>query len=864
METSHSIKNMSLKGDSMNSFTRSGSIKKIIIAIIFIILFNWIYPCIPVYAEDTDTTTEEEAPFGVLLEPLMGLVSGLGEGIIWLIQSSILNIPVSSVYIDVNKGIFSFSIGDLEINVNEGGLAGGLTGLAIGGPFGGVAGFFIGNTAAGAVEDWFGDKNFYLPLYAISPFEIFSGVIPALDVNFINPDSGLLSTIKSVFTGESTAKALSPQISKWYVALRNLVLVGLMIVLLYIGIRIVLSSAAEEKAKYKEHIKDWLIAVILVVFMHYIMAFALTATEYITYALAKENGYMEFTFSDENAQKIKEQTGIELDGNVYRTNFMGYARLKAQANVSSGGQFTFNNIGYTIVFLVLVVYTVMFLIIYLKRVIYMAFLTMIAPLVALTYPIDKISDGQAQAFNMWLKEYVYNLLLQPFHLLLYTMLIGSAMELASSNMIYTLVALGFLMPAEKLLRRFFGFDQKAPEAGSIVGGVVGGSMAMSAINSMRRIGSVSKRNNSSNNNEVSGESNNSKTRLAETNRKPESDKKVSIEELMQGDDNEPPASGNLRLAETSGEGQNRTQTNGQTPRGIYETGKTDSGILLASNMRPPLEMNNSSSSESSAERPATSENETNNIRMKPGPLVEARRIASKVKNSTPIKIAGAVTGTAGHYVAKVGRKVPRVMTKAGLGIALGTAGVAAGIATGDWSNIAAYGATAAGVGASVGEGVSNIASNVTSGAKTLPSGIRDQYEARRYTKAEREKIQNERSDKEWRRSKEIQKMYKDEFGTEVDENGVENWKKAMEMAQKEFRPYGITNDKATIKRIKAIGLDGKVTKQDIATAKASSSIKTEEELKGFSDRLRKNGVAESKIKKLENDLRRDNVSGNFT
>ena len=716
--------------------------------------------------------------------------------------------------------------------------------------------------------------DFYLPLYAISPAEIFSGFIPALDINFIDPEPAettVTQTDGTTTTIYNSAGVLSPQISKWYVALRNLVLVGLMIVLLYIGIRIVISSAAEEKAKYKENLKDWLIAVVLVVFMHYIMAFAITATQYVIDMLNKNTEIIQFPLAEDTVNAVEKSVNeaqgttdfkIEKssDGNYYYyTNLMGYARLMAQTD-SGSGQFTWNQIGYTIVFLVLVVYTVMFLIIYLKRVIYMAFLTMIAPLVALTYPIDKISDGQAQAFNMWLKEYVYNLLLQPFHLLLYTMLIGSAIELASSNMVYTLVALGFLMPAEKLLRRFFGFDQKAPEAGSIVGGVVGGSMAMSAINSMRRIGSVSKRNNSSNNNEVSGESNNSKTRLAETNRKPESDKKVSIEELMQGDDNEPPASGNLRLAETSGQGQNRTQTS----RGIYETGRTDSGILLASNMRQPLEMNNSSSSESSAERPATSENETNNIRMKPGPLVEARRIASKVKNSTPIKIAGAVTGTAGHYVAKVGRKVPRTMTKAGLGIALGTAGVAAGIATGDWSNIAAYGAAAAGVGASVGEGVSNIAGNVTSGAKTLPSGIRDQYEARRYTKSEKEKIQNERADKEWRKSKEVQKMYKDEFGTEVDENGVENWKKAMDIAQKEFRTYGVTNDKSTIKRIKAVGLNGKVTKQDIATARASSSIQTEEELKGLSERLRKNGVAESKIKKMENDVRRDNVSGNFT
>ena len=33
----------------------------------------------------------------------------------------------------------------------------------------------------------------------------------------------------------------------------------------------------------------------------------------------------------------------------------------------------------------------------------MAFLTLIAPIVAFTYPIDKMADGQAQGFDMWVK-----------------------------------------------------------------------------------------------------------------------------------------------------------------------------------------------------------------------------------------------------------------------------------------------------------------------------------------------------------------------------------------------------------------------------------------------------------------------------
>ena len=195
------------------------------------------------------------------------------------------------------------------------------------------------------------------------------------------------------------------------------------------------------------------------------------------------------------------------------------------------------------------------------------------------------------------------------------------------------------------------------------------------------------------------------------------------------------------------------------------------------------------------------------------------------------------------------------MTKAALGATLGTVGVAAGIATGDWSNIAAYGATAAGVGASVGEGVSNIASNVTSGAKTLPSGIRDQYEARRYTKAEREKIQNERADKEWEKSKEIQRMYKDAFG--------KDYKKAMEKA-KQFREYGITNDEAIMERIKDRGIDEAITNEDIATTRAASSINTEEDLQDLSNRLRGNQIDEETIRRMENDIRKYNISGNFT
>ena len=876
-----------------NKFTEKKVVHKIIIALVFLIFFNWIYPCIPVYAADDDEETTEEAPWGVLLEPLIGLVSGLGEGVIWLIQSNLLGIDPSSILIDVDRdagvwGILGFvggaiggaaliagvlALGPVSALVASLGTIG-----AVGSMAAGAAGAAIGGTVVkGAIEDQF-DEDFYLPIYAISPAEIFAGVIPALDVNFINPPSTASITTdtgKEVF---NSAAVLSPQISKWYVAIRNLVLVGLMVVLLYIGIRIVISSTAGEKAKYKEHIKDWLIAVILVIFMHYIMAFAITLTQYVTNMLNASNEDIGYEFSDEKMQLIEETLGEEIDGNIYHTNLMGYARLQAQANAQEG-QFSWNNIGYTIVFLVLVIYTVMFLIIYLKRVIYLAFLTMIAPLVALTYPIDKISDGQAQAFNMWLKEYVYNLLLQPFHLLLYTMLVGSVMDLASENMIYALVTLGFLIPAEKLLRRFFGFDQKAPEAGSIVGGVVGGSMAMNAINSLRRIGSVPHKSNGERL-EASGDKGNS-TKARLTDRKPDSGNNESVGDMLidgnpDAGNNPPENSGTSNLNNSAtvrtamppnvnpsvaSSGDADVDVDGDTdgdtgnapkvfdPYSDYETFDLRSNFEATKDWAKKIRGIN----DFATKRRNKHQEKLNEI---PKTARERDFKRMKIRAGKTLKSAA---GTAAHFTGKglatVGRKAPRLVTKAALGATLGTAGVAAGLASGDWSNIATYGAAAAGVGLSVGEGVSNVVGNAGNGAKNVATGIRDEYESRRYTEEERKARQNARADEEWRKNKDVIRMYREAFG--------KDYKQAMDNAQKNYRPYGITNDKATIKSIKSTGIGEEPSKKEIAITKISSAVKTEKELKDTTDTLRKNGVPEDTVREVEGEVRKRNISGDF-
>lgn len=304
----------------------------------------------------------------------------------------------------------------------------------------------------------------------------------------------------AVKPAESIADTIKPVISKWYYTLRNLALVVMLSELVYVGIRIMLCSVASEKAKYKNLLKDWLVAMCLLFLMHYIMAFANNMVDEFTNlvtTVSKDQLYIAYINNDgEKVSNALIKDGVDESNIKYITdekdekkvnknfivwnceNIMGLARVNAQQQGKDVKGVWY--LGYTIAFVVLVFYTVFFLFTYLKRLIYLSFLTMIAPMVACTYPLDKMNDGKAQAFDMWFKEYIFNLLIQPFHLILYTVLVSTAFDIASTNILYTLVALGFMMPAEKLLRRFFGFE-KAQTPG-MLGGAVGASLVMNGMN----------------------------------------------------------------------------------------------------------------------------------------------------------------------------------------------------------------------------------------------------------------------------------------------------------------------------------------------------------------------------------------------
>lgn len=286
-----------------------------------------------------------------------------------------------------------------------------------------------------------------------SPEDIFAGKIDFLNINFFR-----------TVTDESTTWAkIRNVIASWYKILRLIAIVALLSILIYIGIKIIVSSSSKDKAKYKERLISWFIAVALLFSLQYIMAFIVNAVEQISQLLSGLMGNLR----------------VNMNGTTFTTNLIGLARFKMQQN-----QFS-TKIGYFMLYVGLVVLTFKFTFVYLKRLLMMSFLTLISPIVAATYPIDKAESGKAKGFDMWLKEYTYNMLLQPMHYILYVILISSSLTLAANNLVYAFVAFMFMNEGEKILKKIFGFGKAGGGTVGGIGAFTTGALASNVTNMFR-------------------------------------------------------------------------------------------------------------------------------------------------------------------------------------------------------------------------------------------------------------------------------------------------------------------------------------------------------------------------------------------
>lgn len=264
--------------------------------------------------------------------------------------------------------------------------------------------------------------------------QIFFNDLNITKINFFDMDKNSAGEISSEFR---------TNVAIWYYALRNLAIIILLCILIYVGIRMAISTVASEKAMYKNMFKDWVVSFILVFFMHYIIVVTIQANNSLVEIMRPKGSaslssdYMNTLFI--NAIGVNTENVIEISA------------VKSWASA--------------LIYAMMVFFTLAFLWTYVKRMITLAFLIIISPLVTVTYAIDKMGDGKSQALNTWLKEFVYNILLQPFQCVIYLAIMKTTIQkLAESEASIGRAALAimcmmFVFSAEKIIRRIFGFDK---------------------------------------------------------------------------------------------------------------------------------------------------------------------------------------------------------------------------------------------------------------------------------------------------------------------------------------------------------------------------------------------------------------------
>lgn len=257
-----------------------------------------------------------------------------------------------------------------------------------------------------------------------------------------------------------------PILNKFYSAFRDIALLVYLIILVYMGIRILLGSTAEKGSRYKELMIYWLQGVVILFIFPFIMKYAIHINNsFVSFVGENRNRFIATELngggvSDPETEALDSTGGMKnFDALVDKvtewlvgkkdTDYMAYMYAMA---LEKGW------VVYVVCWFVMFLQTIGFLVVYFKRVLIVMFLIAIFPLVMISYAVDKIGDGKSQAFDNWLKEYLLNIFVQSFHAIAYVLIMSVVSCLGSNPSEYWLVmliALSFISKGDDILRAIF-------------------------------------------------------------------------------------------------------------------------------------------------------------------------------------------------------------------------------------------------------------------------------------------------------------------------------------------------------------------------------------------------------------------------
>ncbi len=243
------------------------------------------------------------------------------------------------------------------------------------------------------------------------------GKITLFDANFFDTNVG-----SNVANNPNIL--MKENVRTWYYSVNQIAIIANLLVLIYVGIRMAISTVAEEQARYKTMLFDWVGSLIILFALPYILTFI-------------------FAIADALLKLLPQVTG--------KDNFEALLTTKLYDQIigdKADGVITI--ITSTITLVLLTYYQVKFFFKYFIRFIKIGFLIVISPIITITYSIDKKS-----AYNIWLKELLGAIFMQLVNAIMYIVFIFSAAEIATKAPLITVAFFMALSKGEKIFYALF-------------------------------------------------------------------------------------------------------------------------------------------------------------------------------------------------------------------------------------------------------------------------------------------------------------------------------------------------------------------------------------------------------------------------
>lgn len=279
--------------------------------------------------------------------------------------------------------------------------------------------------------------------------------VPLLDINFLDVKLDRYREIENVrksqasegeeiqvISEDSIVYTLRANIAKWYIVIRQICIIVLLLLLIYLGIRLAISTVASDKAKYKGMLVAWLTSFIVVFCIHYFMMIVIEINEDVVDIFA------------EVSQKAIENS----DNGTGSMSIYDTMRTRAYSLKLSEG------FPATIFYIVLIYFLIRFLFIYIKRYFTIMILALMGPIMSLKNCFDKISTGKSKSMSKWMYDFALNVFLQTIHAILYCMFMVIGFDLATNSVagfVMALIVLNFIFKAEKIFMNIFNFEERS-------------------------------------------------------------------------------------------------------------------------------------------------------------------------------------------------------------------------------------------------------------------------------------------------------------------------------------------------------------------------------------------------------------------